>query len=75
MERRKFLALLAAPVYAELARCVGLATAPDNPKADITVRIPPVELEVARRRMIRTTGYNGSAPGPVLRLREGQRQQ
>ncbi len=72
MERRKFLALLGTPVFAELARRIGLQTALDNPKADITIHISPVEMEVAPRRMVKTTGYNGSAPGPVLRLREGQ---
>ena len=72
MERRRFLALLGTPAYAELARRIGLQTAPDNSKADVKIRISPVEMEVAPRRMIKTTGYNGSAPGPVLRLREGQ---
>ena len=72
MRRREFLALLGTPAYAELARRIGLQTAPDTPKADVTLRISPVEIEVAPRRIIKTTGYNGSAPGPVLRLREGQ---
>jgi FtsP/CotA-like multicopper oxidase with cupredoxin domain len=47
-------------------------TAPENPKADITIHISPVEWEVAPRKTIKTTGYSGSAPGPLLRLREGQ---
>ena len=72
MERRRFLALFGAPAVAELARRLGLQTAPENFKADITIRISPVEIEVAPRKLIKTTGYNGSAPGPVLRLREGQ---
>lgn len=72
MERREFLALLGIPAYADLARRIGLQTAPDNPKADATIRISPVEWEVTPRKTIKTTGYNGSAPGPVLRLREGQ---
>ena len=72
MQRREFLALLGTPAYAELARRIGLQRAPDSPKADVTLRISPVEMEVAPRRIIKTTGYNGSAPGPVLRLREGQ---
>ena len=72
VDRRKFLAVLAAPACAELARRIGLQTAQDNSKADVAIRISPVELEVAPRKIIRTTGYNGSAPGPVLRLREGQ---
>ncbi len=73
MDRRNFLALLGTTAGAELARRMGLQAAPDNPKADITLRISPVEWEVAPQKIIRTTGYNGSAPGPVLRLREGQR--
>ena len=52
---------------------MGLQAAQDNRKADITIHISPVEWEVAPRKVIKTTGYNGSAPGPVLRLREGQR--
>ncbi len=72
MDRRKFLALLGTPVLSELVRRTGLQTALDLPKADITLHISPVEIEVAPRKIIKTTGYNGSAPGPVLRLREGQ---
>ncbi len=72
MERRNFLALIGTTAFAALARCMGLPTAPDNPKADIEIHISPVEIEVAPRKIIKTTGYNGSAPGPVLRLREGQ---
>jgi len=72
MERRTFLALLGTTACAELGRRIGLQTAPDSPKADVTIHISPVEMEVVRRRIIKTTGYNGSAPGPVLRLREGQ---
>ena len=45
---------------------------PENPKADMTLRISPVEIEIAPRRVIKTIGYNGSVPGPVLRMREGQ---
>jgi len=72
MERREFLALLGITAYANLAGRIGLQTAPDNPKADLTIRISPVEWEVSPRKTIKTTGYNGTAPGPVLRLREGQ---
>ncbi len=75
MERREFLTLLGVPACAELARHIGLQSALGNAdisKADITIRISPVEMEVAPHKLIKTTGYNGSAPGPVLRLREGQ---
>jgi len=72
MERRTFLALLGTTACAELVRRMGLPAAPDNSKADVTIHISPVDIEVARRKTIKTTGYNGSAPGPVLRLHEGQ---
>ena len=45
---------------------------PSGNPPDVALRISPVELEIAPGRVIKTTGYNGSAPGPVLRLREGR---
>jgi FtsP/CotA-like multicopper oxidase with cupredoxin domain len=72
MERREFIVLLGTLGYAELASRIGLQTALVGPKADLTLRISPVEIEVEPQRIIKTTGYNGSAPGPILRLREGQ---
>jgi FtsP/CotA-like multicopper oxidase with cupredoxin domain len=39
---------------------------------DHTIRIAPVSLEIAPGKMIETTGYNGTVPGPVLRLQEGR---
>jgi FtsP/CotA-like multicopper oxidase with cupredoxin domain len=59
MDRREFLALMALQI-------------PSANSADVTLRISPVVLEIAPGRVIKTTGYNGSAPGPVLRLREGR---
>ncbi len=75
MERRDFLALLGAPACAELARRLGFESvvgSADASEADITIRIAPVEWEVAPGKIIKTTGYNGTAPGPILRMREGQ---
>jgi FtsP/CotA-like multicopper oxidase with cupredoxin domain len=40
-------------------------------KADITLQIAPVTVELAPDRVISTIGYNGTSPGPVLRMREG----
>ncbi len=40
--------------------------------ADLTIRIAPIALEIAPSRFISTVGYNGSSPGPVLRMREGK---
>ncbi|HTP31607.1 MAG TPA: multicopper oxidase domain-containing protein [Candidatus Acidoferrales bacterium] len=41
-------------------------------KADYTLHIGPVEIEIAPRRRIKTTGYNDAVPGPVLRMQEGK---
>jgi len=46
---------------------------PDNSKADFTLRIAPVTVELTPTRIISTIGYNGTSPGPVLRMREGKR--
>jgi FtsP/CotA-like multicopper oxidase with cupredoxin domain len=72
MDRRDFLAAMGTPACWSVASRLAAQAAPENPKADITLRISPVEIEIAPRRTIKTTGYNGSVPGPVLRLREGQ---
>src|SRR6516164_11377380 len=42
-------------------------------KADYTLRIAPVTVELDRSHILSTIGYNGTAPGPVLRMREGKR--
>lgn len=72
MKRREFLALLGTPAFASLARRIGLQTSTEIPKADVTIHISPVDIEIAPRKIIKTIGYNGTAPGPVLRLREGE---
>lgn len=41
-------------------------------KADYTLHISPVTVELDRSHIISTIGYNGTAPGPVLRMREGK---
>jgi FtsP/CotA-like multicopper oxidase with cupredoxin domain len=40
--------------------------------ADYALRIEPLNLELAPGKTIQTFGYNGTVPGPILRLREGQ---
>ena len=39
---------------------------------DATLRIGPVNLEIAPGRVVKTIAYNGQAPGPVLRARQGR---
>src|SRR5438034_124726 len=43
----------------------------DNP--DYLLRIAPVTVELDRSHILSTVGYNGAAPGPLLRLRAGRR--
>ena len=38
----------------------------------ITLRIAPVTVELDPGHILSTIGYNGTAPGPLLRLREGK---
>ena len=40
-------------------------------KADYTLRIAPVTVELSPERILSTVGYNGVSPGPLLRMNEG----
>jgi hypothetical protein len=40
-------------------------------KPDITLRIAPVTVPLTHNHIISTIGYNGTSPGPILRMREG----
>ena len=44
---------------------------PDVAKTDFTLEIAPIAVELAPNRIISTIGYNGTAPGPLLRMKEG----
>jgi len=44
----------------------------DATKADYTLRIAPVTVELAPDHILSTIGYNDSSPGPLLRMREGK---
>src|SRR5208337_2480693 len=50
----------------------GAARAEEATPADFALRIAPIALELAPSRFISTIGYNGTSPGPVLRVREGK---
>jgi FtsP/CotA-like multicopper oxidase with cupredoxin domain len=41
--------------------------------ADFTLRIAPTMVELAPQVVISTIAYSGKVPGPLLRMREGQR--
>jgi len=48
-----------------------VVSAQEAAKADITLQIGPVTVELAPSRIVSTVGYNGTSPGPILRMREG----
>jgi FtsP/CotA-like multicopper oxidase with cupredoxin domain len=74
--RRTFLAEAAAASAVLLSGCnrsanTAAGTAPVETPADVTLRIGPVLVDIAKDHTISTTGYNGTVPGPLIRLREG----
>jgi FtsP/CotA-like multicopper oxidase with cupredoxin domain len=50
----------------------GRAQASNPAPVDHAISIAPVALEIAPGKVIKTTGYNGTVPGPLLRLQEGK---
>src|SRR6185295_9642870 len=73
--RRGFVSGMAATTGTLLIGCNRTAhetQAPaDSTPADVTLRIGPVLVDIAKDHTISTIGYNGSVPGPPIRLREG----
>ena len=62
----------AAGLAAVACRRAGYAQASNLPPADHAIRIAPVSLEIAPGKVIKTTGYHGTVPGPLLRLQESK---
>ena len=82
MNRRKFLQLAGVSALSGgsiLSSCASLVnqTATSSTQlgdaARFSLRIAPVKLELSPKQTVQTIGYNGSAPGPLLRVKEGQR--
>jgi FtsP/CotA-like multicopper oxidase with cupredoxin domain len=70
MNRRAFLKAVAG---ATMLPATALADSqPDSGPADFTLHIGAAEVEIAPRRRIKTTAYNGMFPGPVLRMTENK---
>ena len=45
----------------------------DVAKTEFTLEIAPVTVELAPNRIVSTIGYNGTSPGPRLRMKEACR--
>jgi FtsP/CotA-like multicopper oxidase with cupredoxin domain len=76
LNRREFLTVTGVSAVgaalASVPRFSSVAALPPA-KADLTLRIAPVSVEIAPGVVIKTVGYNGKVPGPILRMREGKR--
>ena len=77
LNRREFLTITGASAagaaLGSAPRFAPVLAALPPAKADVTLRIAPVSVEIAPGTVIKTVGYNGKAPGPILRMREGKR--
>ncbi|HWC97650.1 MAG TPA: multicopper oxidase domain-containing protein [Candidatus Sulfopaludibacter sp.] len=77
--RRDFLKLagaaaVAAPLAAQQMPMPGMPAnsgAKEISGPEFNLEIAPVTVELAPNRIISTIGYNGSSPGPLLRMKEG----
>src|SRR5271170_7780758 len=73
------------PAFAESLALQHVSTPPQHPMmthvvpkstggpVDFTLQIAPMMVELAPQVVISTIGYNNKVPGPLLRVREGQR--
>lgn len=70
--RRKFIQAAGTAGLLSVAPAAKAQTPAQRQPAEHTIRIAPVSLELAPGRIVKTTAYDGSVPGPALRLREGR---
>src|SRR5580704_11863981 len=70
MTRREFVRLSAAVSTASLGAFAAEESALQAP--NLKLRIAPVSLDIGPGKTIKTVGYNGSVPGPILRFSEGK---
>ena len=59
------------PDSIDIRRAIDTRSPIAAPKADVTLTIAPVTVELAPNLVFSTIGYNGTSPGPLLRMREG----
>src|SRR5665213_1579459 len=71
MNRREFLRNASAATTAAALNRVPGAWAQTQPRADYTIHIAPIPLEIATGKTVKTTAFNGSVLGKLIRLQEG----
>jgi FtsP/CotA-like multicopper oxidase with cupredoxin domain len=69
VRRRAFIASIFAATFSPK---LVLGDGPPAAPADFTLKIAPVSIELAPKKIIHTLGYNGTSPGPLLRMAEGK---
>lgn len=72
MNRRDLLGALGGAAVSQIVSSSQLVAQESPRAADFTLRIGPVSVELAPKKIFKTIGYNGSAPGPLLRVQEGK---
>jgi FtsP/CotA-like multicopper oxidase with cupredoxin domain len=72
MKRRDFMVLAGGMALKTSSDLIGPPRVAASSKADHTIRIAPLSIELAPGRTIQTIGYNGTVPGPILRMKEGK---
>ena len=79
MNRREFLRLAGVSALSGASILSGCAPSIDQTAtssassgnaARLSLRIAPVNLDLSPKQTIQTIGYNGSTPGPLLRVRK-----
>ena len=77
MDRRDFLKLAGGAAASsrlesqQVQSLLAPAGSRDVAKTEFNLTIEPVTVELAPNRVISTIGYNGTSPGPLLRMKEG----
>jgi FtsP/CotA-like multicopper oxidase with cupredoxin domain len=70
MKRRTFIAQAGAALAGAALGSVASAWTQSQP--DVRLEIAPLELEIARGKVVHTIAYNGRVPGPLIRWPEGR---
>lgn len=73
LDRRQFLTGATSAALIQPIASASPSAFAAEPAPDYTVRIAPLSFEIAPGHVIQTIGYNGTVPGPLLRLHEGRR--